>query len=565
MASKAPRVDQAEKYARDVVAGRVLACRWVRLACQRHLSEKKRKDWRWVYDRQRAEKSLKFIELLPHVKGEWASRQETLTLQPWQKFIVAVLFGWVDRKSGLRRFTSAYIEVPRKNGKSSLAAGIGLYLFAADGEHGAEVYSGATTERQAWEVFGPARLMAKRTKAFQDYFGVTVGAQNLAIVERACKFAPVVGKPGDGSSPHCWILDEFHEHQTDEQRDTARTGMGARPQPLLLQITTAGADLAGPCYAERLDVQSLLEGTVEDERTFGIIYTIDEGDDWTTEQALRKANPNYGISARAEFLRDEQQKAIRSTRLQNTFKTKHLNVWVAARSAYFNLESWQRNADPQLDPADFEGEPCAIGIDLAAKLDLTSVVRLYQRQGADDRTHWYAFGRHYLPEAQAEQPEKRHYQGWVKDGALTATDGNIIDYERIETDLIDDSERFDVTAVGYDPHGATQLAQQLQDERGLQVIEVPQRAAHLSEPMKWVEALIEDGRLHHDGDPVLTWAVANVTAREFADGTVMPRKDRPESKIDPLVALVIAMAVAEKPNNTTSVYEGERPGGVLVI
>lgn len=554
-------VEIAHEYAREVVAGNILACKWVKLACRRQLQDLKksrRKAYPYRFDEEAAIRACFFIELLPHTKGKWARKvagdpaSNRIHLQPWQIFIVCTLFGWLNKRTGLRRYRKAYICVPRKNGKSLLAAGIGLYMFAADGELGAEVYSGATTEKQAWEVFRPARLMAMQTPGLLENFGVSVHAKNLHILGNGSRFEPVIGKPGDGSSPNCAIIDEYHEHATDDQVNTMLTGMGAREQPLLLMTTTAGSDIAGPCYAQQQDLEKVLEGVVEDDELFGIVYTIDQGDDWTSPEALQKANPNYGVSVFEDFLRSEQLEAVRSSRKQNVFKTKHLNMWVQARVAWMNMEAWNALADPTLKLEDFEGESCWVGLDLSSKIDLSAAVKVFVRQleeknrdgEVEEVDHYYVFGRYYVPEDRAMVPDKRHYQGWVIDGALTATEGAVIDHRRIIADVVEDSESYQVEEVGFDPYGATQLASELQDDYGITVVEIPQQVRHLSDPMKWVEAMVLAGRLHHDGNPVLTWGVSNVTARVDANDNVFPRKDRPEYMIDPAVALIMGMARA---------------------
>ncbi len=214
----------AEAYAREVVAGEIPACKWVRLACKRHLADlkrQKRRDFRFRFDEEAAAHVCHFIELLPHTKGVWATQPgqaRRIHLEPWQVFILVVVFGWLHKDSGLRRFRKVYVCVPRKNGKSIIAAGIGLYMLAGDGEHGAEVFSGATTEKQAWEVFRPAREMALQTPGLQNRFGVAVNAKTLHVVATGSRFEPVIGKPGDGASPSCAIVDEFHEHDSDEQK-----------------------------------------------------------------------------------------------------------------------------------------------------------------------------------------------------------------------------------------------------------------------------------------------------------------------------------------------------------
>lgn len=537
--------ERATAYAERVVSGEIPVGRYAMLSCKRHLDDLKASEdegYPYRYDHAAANKVCRFTELLPHTKGAWAKKGERIRLEDWQCFTICVPFGWLRKADGLRRFRQAYEEVPRKNAKSTKMAALGNYMFAADGEHGAEVYSGATNEKQAWEVFRPARLMAEKTPQLLDAYGIDVNAKTLSISGTDSRFEPVIGKPGDGASPSFSITDEYHEHQTSDQYDTMVTGMGAREQPLAWVITTAGASIEGPCYSLRSKLVDVLEGKVKNDELYGIIYTVDADDDWTTEAALLKANPNADVSVNLEFLLARQRDAINNPREQSTFKTKHLNIWVTASDPFFNLELWKRQGDPALDEAQFEGEPCWVGLDLASKLDLSSKLKLFKRE-QEGVMHYYAFCTSYMPEERAQDAALRHYGEWVQAGYLTVAGESMTDYDYIEEDLLADAERFRLVQVGFDPYNATQLVQHL-IAHGIECVEVPQTVVHLSEPMKQVQALIQAGRIHHNGDPVLMWGISNVTAKEDRNGNVFPRKERPENKIDPAVALIIAMGRA---------------------
>jgi len=534
--------ERATEYATAVVSGGVPACEYVRLACQRHLDDLER-DFPYRFDEDAVHKVCAFVECLPHVKGVWARNNESLRLEDWQCFVLGISFGWVHKDSGLRRFRVAHWEIPRKSGKSCLSAGAGLYMFAEDGEFGAEVYSGATTEKQAWEVFRPARWMAKREVDFQKHYGVHVGAKNLSIAATHSRFEPLIGKPGDGASPHMAIVDEYHEHDTDEQLETMQTGMGAREQPMLWVITTAGDDTAGPCYALRSELISVLKGQVENEEFCGAIWTVDDGDAWDSEEALRKANPNMGVSVFADYLKRQQRDAINNPRKQSTFKRKHLNVWVGAADPFFDIEKWGALADPTLDINDFHGEDCFGGLDLSSKTDTTSDARLFRRV-IDGEVHYYAFGRTYVPTERIHEPENRKYAGWAVQGHVVECGDARIDYDMIEDDIKGDADNFGLM-LGVDPWNATQVITHMQKHMGEdRVVEIPQTVNHLSEPMKELDALIRDGRIHHTGNPAQTWMMDNVTAKEDHKGNVFPRKARPEKKIDYAVALMLAMNLA---------------------
>lgn len=535
-------VARCHAYARDVASGEVPACKWVRLACQRHLDDLQRKKWRYVFDPKKADRPCRFIEKLPHVKGKWASKRETIKLEDWQIFLVCVLFGWINRETGMRRFRKVLWLIPRKNGKSMLAAAIGLYMLALDDEFGAEVYSGATSEQQAWEVFRPAKQIAERTPKLRERFGIEVNAKSLVVAETGSRFTPVIGKPGDGSSPSCAIHDEYHEHQTDEQVDTMETGMGAREQPIQLIVTTAGSDMAGPCFSSVLSGRRMLEGVHEQDELFFVEYTIDEDDDWATEEALRKANPNYGVSVFPDLLLSRLEDAKNNARKQGTFQTKHLNQWVGARSAFFNVRRWMQLGNPDLRIEEFAGRPCIEGLDLASKIDIASRIQLFPPQQEGEK--WAIFHTGYLPEDTVWSAENEHYHGWHRDGWLIATEGEVTDYERIRDDILADSSLYQVEDVAYDPHQATMLVNEL-TAQGVPVVEFRPTVLNFSEPMKTLDALIRSGEIEHNGDPVLTWMIANVVAKEDAKDNVYPRKEQPANKIDGVVAAIMALGRAQ--------------------
>lgn len=545
--AKNPHVALANKYARDVIAGKVPAGKYARLACARHLDEleaAKVKGYRHYFDADAAEKACAFIELLPHTKGKWAREAQRLVLSAWQCFIIATLFGWMRSKNGLRKYREMYAEIPRKNGKSQIGAGIGLYMLIADGEYGAEIYSGATTEKQAWEVFGPARQMMQRTPGLMKAAGVEVWAKSLAVPSDGSKFEPVIGKPGDGSSPSCALIDEFHEHDTPDLIDTMQTGMGAREQPLTAIITTAGYNLGGPCFDKHSEAKKVLDGLIENDELFAIIFSIDDGDDWASPASLQKANPNFGVSVDGDFLLAQQRRATMNPIEQNRFKTKHLNVWCSARNAWMNMQQWNLCADPSLTIDEFNGEPCWFVLDLASKNDICAFVQLFKRSinGLD---HYYVFGRYYLPEDTIEESRTNQalYRKWVVQGHLIALDGAEIDFDVIREDVKEMSSHYAVEEVAYDPWRATQLAHQLAKD-GATVVEFRQTVQNMSPAMKEVQAAVKSGRLHHDGNPALTWMISNVVAKEDAKENIYPRKDRPDQKIDGPVALMMGVGRA---------------------
>ena len=533
--------ESAIAYARQVVSGAIVAGKYVRLPCQRFLDDLERQAdeaWPYRYDPEKADRVCRFMQLMPHTKGKWAAKKELLVLQPWQCFIECNIFGWIHKETGLRRFRESYEEEPRKQGKSLRLAARGNYLFAADGEAGAEVYCGATTEKQAYEVFRPAWQMVQKLSALRDRFGIEQSGNPknpgpMYVMEDMSKFETMIGKPGDGSSPHAALIDEYHEHDTDHMVDAMQTGMGAREQPLLSIITTAGSNLGGPCYEKRRDVIRILEGQTQDDTVFGCIYGLDEGDAWDDPASLRKANPNYGVSVFEPFLLAQLAQAKRSSSKQNAFRTKHLNDWVGAKTAWMNMLAWQRQKRT-LELEDFAGCPCWVGVDLASKLDVAAAVCLIEKGGS-----LYVIPRFYVPEKAVEDNEK--YLNFKLAGELIETPGEMTDYAFIEEDLKELAAKgLEVHDIAFDPAQAAYLMTRL-SQAGLPVIEVPQNVRNLSEPMKEVEALTLSRQLWHDGNSMMTWMMGNVVAKLDAKDHTYPRKEMPEQKIDGPVALIVAM------------------------
>jgi phage terminase large subunit-like protein len=545
----------ARQYAKDVVDNKVLANKWVKLACRRHLEDlanvgKEGFDFKFV--EAKANKPCAFIERLPHVAGKWAARKEYLVLQPWQLFIVCSLFGWID-KDDTRRYRKAYIAVPRKNAKSTLAAAIGLYMLCLDGEFGAQVYSGATTEKQANFVFDPAKKMAKSLGA---YLGVEVAAISIMQQSTNSRFERLIGNPGDGGSPSCAIVDEFHEADDSALYDTMVTGTGARDQALILVITTAGFNTGGPCFLMQRQMERMLEGTVDLPNTFALMYGIDEADyefngefflkdDWTTEQALIKACPNWGISVNSKNILAEQKEAIDAPEKQNTFKTKYLNVWCSARAGFFNVEKFRVLGDRALIMCSerFLGKPCIKGLDLASQIDICADVMLFEEK-VGDLSHYFVFPKFYCPEITINDPKNQHYLGWFNKDMLIGTESDETDYLLVKKNILKDAEKFQVKELCFDKYQATFMKQQIIDETNMTAVEVPQNAETFSPQMERLRAMITSGRLHHDGNEMMEWMIGNVVSKENGNELHFPRKEKPEFKIDGVTALLNALTRA---------------------
>lgn len=549
--AKYPLTNKANKYARDVVSGRINACQQVRQACQRHLDDlknEKKVSFPYRFDKSKSERFLKFAEMMPHVKGKWAGTR--IVLEPWQCFCFGVPFGWVRKSDGLRRFREVFLLIPRKNAKSTMGAIVGNYMVSADGEKGAEVFSAATSEKQANEVFRPAWLMAKKSPSYMNYFGIDLSGTdknpgNIYVARSDSRFERVIGKPGDGSSPHCWLQDEYHEAKTDESYDTGKTGMGARSQPMMWVISTAGTNTSYPCYALQKKMEKILSGKLVNDEIFAVVYTIDKDDDWTDFKVWEKANPNISVSVFVDFLKRQLKDGLQEARKQNIVKCKHLNVWSNAGAAWLNMVEWEKCADPEMDIRDFEGTPVYLGLDLASKIDIAS--KMYLFKVGDD---YYLFSKHYIPETRTHGEEFAHYAGWVHDGHIEATPGSRIDIQGIEDSIKEDAKKFDLSGsevgggeVCNDPWNAQQLITNLMNE-DIECVEISQTVAYLSEAMKEIEAAVKEGNFHHDGNPVTTWMFGNICCTPDKKDNIFPFKEGDENKIDGGVATITAMARA---------------------
>ncbi|WP_044865524.1 terminase large subunit [Enterobacter ludwigii] len=563
-----PSVNMANQYARDVLNGKILACKSIQLACQRHFNDLKislDKDYPYRFDRELAERACRFVQLLPHSSGDLAGQK--LKLEPWQAFAFSSIFGWVTKKTKKRRFREAYIRVARKNGKSFFAAGIGTYMFCADGENSAEVYCGATTMAQAKKVFTPARQMADRLPSLRSKFNISVWVDSLTRPDGSL-FAPIAGKPGDGDSPHCAIIDEYHEHDTDHMYEAMTLGMGARSQPLTLIITTAGTSLESPCYDKDKQVKEMLNGHVPNDRLFGLIYELDEGDDWTDPTNFIKANPNLDVSISYDDLLAEMEVAKQVPRKVNAFKTKRLNIWVSGKAAFYNMTQWHAAADKSLRYEDFAGEDYYLGLDLAQRLDLNAGVGVFVRE-IEGKKHYYCIRpKFWVPEDTVRSTDPKiaktadRYVKFVEMGALETTDGAEADYREILASIIDlqEIDKVRVSEIPIDPSGATALSHELQDH-GFEPISIRQDYTNMSPPMKELEAALAGGRFHHDGNPVLSWCISNVIGKNVpgSDDIVRPTKGDKQSKIDGATALFMAIgrAMLNGRASNQSVYDEE--------
>lgn len=551
-------------YTQRVVNELEVAGRLERLKCARFLRDLERAGtdaFPYVLDRAAGARVCRFMELMPHIKGEWAKpiyidgklQYAKLKLEDWQCFEEFNLFGWKHRDTGLRRFRRSYEEVARKNAKSTRVAARELYLLTADGEPGAHCYSAATTGDQAREVFDVARNMALREPEFLARFGVECGKHDITIPSSASSMKPLnaEGSTLDGLNVHGCSIDELHAHKTRAVWDVLDSATGARSQPLISAITTAGSDRSGICYELRDYSIKVLEGTVDDETWFASIYTIDDGDIWHDPRVWRKANPNLGISVKLDDLEAASRKALAQPSAVGNFLTKRLNVWVSSASAWMDMIAWEKCGDTKLRLEDFAGEPCWIGMDLAEKRDFAALVLVFRRD-----EEWFFFPRLYLNEAAIEQSGNAHLQGWARAGHVIMTDGNVTDFDVIADDLRRFCTDHQVQEIPFDPALSRYFASKLVDE-GLPLVEIRQAPLFFTQPLIQIENLVLEKKLHFDGNPVFTWMTSNVEVQTSKfSGLKHPTKGREENKIDGPVALFMALGRAMLGDQTVTIGPG---------
>ena len=531
-------------YAEQVASGEILACKWAKLAAERHLRDLERSDV--YFDEDAADHAIGFIESLKHYKGQWAGKN--LILLPWQKFIIGSLFGWKKKSTGLRRFSHAYVAVPRKNGKSTLAAAVGCYQLIADGEAGAEVYSAATTINQARIVWQDASQMIKRSgdPAFSEMFTHRKQPASIEFDETSV-FKPLSREADnlDGLNPSCAILDEVHAHKSPDLHNVINSAFGARSQPLLLSITTAGSNTEGICRDLEGHVQTVLEQTVEDDSYFGIIYTIDKGDAIDDPRSWAKANPNFGESVYEDSFASAYNRAKSSPRLLADFKTKRLNVWVSVSDGWLDMLKWEECLEEKVEEDDLLGCYCYAGLDLAQVSDLSAFALLFPPQG--DFEKWQLLVRFFAPEASVDERERGSqtpYKGWVDSGHIEVTPGDVTDYRFVNKRILEDFKDFDIRTLAFDRTFSHAMIQELQDE-GVDVAAFGQGFVSMSTPSKDFERMVIGKELNHFDNPVLRWMAGNVVIKLDPAGNIKPDKSQDSSKkIDGIVAAVMALGVA---------------------
>ena len=533
-----------------MLRGEIIVGRLVLLAVERHYRDLQEGHKRGLYfSPEHGWHVIEFIEkFFCHIKGKLAGKP--ILLDPWQKFWTAVLYGW-RRADGRRRFTRGLEVVARKNGKSTWKGPQGAYLFMMDGEQGAEVYAVASTRAQAMTVFQPAfeniKRWCKKSSGVARSLRIFEGMNQERIESGAAKFAPLAANADaqDGFNPSAVLYDELHAQTDRAQWDVLESGFGAREQPLLSAITTAG--FVRDCICDELwdYLVSVLEGKREDDDLFGYIYSIDEGDDPFDERNWYKANPGLGLGKDLDYMRGMARKAKALPGAAANFKTKDLNVRCNDAEGWLDMTVWDKGKAP-FDPAILLGRECYGGLDLASTRDLTAFVLVFPPQGDED-DRWYILCWVWCPESKmADQADDAApYQKWADQGWLTVTEGDVTDYRPVAQTVQQACQDYAVKDIGFDRWNAQQLCNQL-TEAGVPMVEVPQNTGGMYPGSKKLEELLYAKRLAHGGNPVLRHAAGNVALLYDSNDNYRPDKKRSKKKgrIDPIVATVMALSRA---------------------
>jgi phage terminase large subunit-like protein len=552
----------ARQYAADVLSGKIVACQWVKLACERQDRDIMRAmtdpSWGFVWSDAHAVEACHFIEQLPHVEGQWS--QPLIHLEPPQIFLVACLFGWRHRAHpARRRFTVVYWELGRKGAKSTLMAAISLFHLCCEHEPGASVICGATTGSQARIVFGIAQKMVRHPAAgWLRRLGVQALANAIITEDGSMKPVNAKASTQDGLNPSAIVLDESHA-QKFGLYDVLKSAQGARLNPLMLCPTTAGYDLLSVGYALRTTLTKVLQQVFEADHFLGLIYTLDEGDDWRDLRLLVKANPMLGVTPTVEWVKNYCADAQQTPGLEGEFRVKVCSQWMQAASAWLSMTRWDACADPSLTIEQFAGQRCWIGADLAQNDDIAAVACCFE-QGADV----VAFVRFYLPREVVDERARTvpAYRSWVSAGLLHLTDGNMIDYGKIEADIRGWCKQFNVVALRFDQYGSAGIVSSLAGD-GFPAAILDKNRKTFTPPARALEARVHHQRFKHDGNSCLKWMASNTVVTRGVDDSILPKKESAESpnKMDGIDAILQALSAMIAPTEKPKAFQMIVVGG----
>lgn len=536
--------NEAIKYADGIRTGKIKACKLVQKAVARFFSDiDKALDKGFTLKDKEGMRAIHFIEKLKQTQGEWAG--QPLKLQPWQQFVVYNIFAWY-KADGTRRFRYAYIDVARKNGKTTLSAAIGLYMLfgykdsTGKKEPRAEVYSIATTKDQAAVCFDDAVAMVKSSSLYDPAERLEVGKKAIYYEKTGSSFKPTSSedRQKDGFNPFCVLLDEYHAHRTNGMFDVMKSGMGARREPLMYIDTTAGFEKSWPCFAYRENCIKILNGIIEDDSIFIMIFTLDNADDWDKPELWCLANPNYGVSVKPDYLEEQVKDAKNRPAAVRNVKTKNFNCWVDAAKTWILDEKWM-DCPQQTPVSELVGKPCWGGLDLANVSDITAFVLLFHENESYQLLPFFWIPKDTLL-TKIKSGENAAYDQWVAQGLVTCTPGNITDYKYIEHQILQLSETYSIKSIAFDRWNSSQTIINL-TQQGVKMTPFGQGYASMSTPTKEFEKIVLSRQLEHYNNAVMRWMMSNISMQTDPAGNIKPDKRQSSSKIDGVVASIEAL------------------------
>ncbi len=539
----------AEQYADDVLSGKILSCEYIKLACKRYYNDRKTGVDRGIFfNRKKAEKAIKFFSFLKHFKGEVAGKP--FVLEPWQQFFIWNVFGF-ENADKTRRFTQVLLCVAKKNGKSALAGGIADYMLIADGENGAEIYSAATTRDQAQEIFKPAKKMLEKSVLNRV---CDIYENSVTFPETSSFIKPISSDANsfEGKNPSAGLIDEIHVHKNFELISNIKTAMVNRKNPLLAMFTTRGYNKKGPLMQIEKALINVLKGVFVQDHTFGMIFTLDEADDWEKTENWIKANPNLNVSVEQKKLEQQCSDAKNNPSMLVGFLTKNLNIWQEASAVWIKDKNWMK-AQSEIDIESLKGRDCFGALDLASTSDINCFGLLFPPLTEDEQFIFLAF--FFLPEETVLERVKNEnvmYDVWIRDGFIFPTPGNVTDYDFIyalitgQTHSGDKAEKeglaemFNIVSIAYDPWNSSQLVIWL-TENGFEMSQFRQGYATMSPPTKELEKIVAKEQLNHGENPVLRWMCGNVALQRDPAGNIKIDKNKSNEKVDGMVTLVMTI------------------------
>lgn len=520
-------------YVEDVLNGKIVVGELIKLACQRFKDDLQRQDI--YFNESVVDKAINFIGTLKHFMGKSSGKH--FKLENWQQFIIANIVGWYWKDGNTRRFTSSYIEVSRKNGKTALAAALCLYYLIADGEDGAEVDLAANSKEQAKIAFEFCSSFSKQLDPKGKYLKPYRDNVQFALNNSKLKVFAADDSKLDGFNASFGLIDEYHAAKNSKVRDVIKSSMGMRNNPHLCTITTAGFDKTLPCYKIRSTSIEILNKLKTDDSMFIAIYSLDDKDNWTDKDNWVKCTPNLNVTVTSKYIKEQVQSAINNPSEEVGVKTKTLNLWCDVADVWLP-ESYIVKASKDIHLEDFRDCECYIGVDLSATSDLTAVSYLIEKDNI-----YYFKTDYYLPEsALVDKPDRETYKLWKQQGLITITTGNVTDYDYITNDIVAASNILNIQKIGYDKWNATQWAIHA-TEIGLPLEEYPQTMGNFNRPTKELERLILSGNTVIDNNEITRWCFRNVELKSDYNGNVKPNKGIKSKKIDGVIAIIQALGM----------------------